>query len=495
MKSNFPIVKLGSYIDELSVRNNKNRIDQVFSITNSEGFVKSTDFFDKEVFSKNISNYKIVLPSQFAYNPSRINVGSIDYLREDFPVVVSPLYAVYQCHPELTQSYLLNFLKSPMGNIQIRNKTRGAVRDNLTFDRLKDIDIPLPSIPNQIKIALLLSKIENLIKKRRNAILIADDFLKSQFNKLFGDPIKNEMGWESDYLENLVAPTCPVAYGIVQPGDEVHGGIPIVRPVDLHKRFIDRVGLKKIDPVVSKKYSRTVLKGNEILMSVRGVTGNMAFATEDLNGCNVSRGIVPLWFDGTFSKLFAYNLLKTKAFHNEVQRLTYGVALQQINLVSLRKIKLIKPPKQLQADFESYAIKLESIRRKHELSLQYLESLFINVSTLAFNGDLKLDKVLIDHIEPRTEIALNYSNLVLSKYEDNTFKKDIFDEVINRDFKVNSFTFEELAENIQSSLGDEEYDYNLIKERIFDALRGKGNIKLVQKFNRDLNKIMLKLEK
>lgn len=97
MKSKFKMEKLGNFIKEVSVRNNKKDVSEVFSVTNSEGFIRSTDYFEKEVFSKNISNYKIVKPNQFAYNPSRINVGSIDFLRTDFDVAISPLYVSFQC--------------------------------------------------------------------------------------------------------------------------------------------------------------------------------------------------------------------------------------------------------------------------------------------------------------------------------------------------------------------------------------------------------------
>ena len=76
MRSRFKKHKLGTLISEISNRNNRNQIDKVYSVTNSEGFIQSTDYFDKEVFSRDISNYKIVKQYQFACNPSRINVGS-----------------------------------------------------------------------------------------------------------------------------------------------------------------------------------------------------------------------------------------------------------------------------------------------------------------------------------------------------------------------------------------------------------------------------------
>lgn len=71
---------LGLYIEEFSIRNKNLENQNVYSVTNSEGFIRSTDFFNKVVFSKDLANYKVVLPNYFAYNPSRLNVGSIDFL-------------------------------------------------------------------------------------------------------------------------------------------------------------------------------------------------------------------------------------------------------------------------------------------------------------------------------------------------------------------------------------------------------------------------------
>ncbi len=95
MKSSFPVVSLGEYVREFSLRNKQGADAEVYSVTNTEGFTRSIDYFNKEVFSKNVANYKIVRSGQFAYNPSRINVGSIDYLKQSDSVLVSPLYIVF----------------------------------------------------------------------------------------------------------------------------------------------------------------------------------------------------------------------------------------------------------------------------------------------------------------------------------------------------------------------------------------------------------------
>ena len=73
-------VHLIDVLEEVSVRNKDLQDISVRSVTNQEGFCSPRDFFSKDVCSKDLSNYKIVKMGEFAYNPSRINVGSIDFL-------------------------------------------------------------------------------------------------------------------------------------------------------------------------------------------------------------------------------------------------------------------------------------------------------------------------------------------------------------------------------------------------------------------------------
>ena len=104
-------------------------------------------------------------------------------------------------------------------------------------------------------------------------------------------------------------------------------------PANLHtkKYYVDE--LKRIDPKISSKFSRTLLKGGELLLSVRGSVGVISIADSSLVGSNVTRGIVPIWFDSEISnKLFFYYLYCTKEIQREVKALAKGATLIQINL-------------------------------------------------------------------------------------------------------------------------------------------------------------------
>lgn len=101
-------IKLGEYLTELSERNSTSGDNgvPVLSVTNRPGFSMSEEHFYKKVFSKDLSNYKIIQRGQFAYNPSRVNVGSIARLNEFDKGLLSPMYVTFEARKGLNGAYL-----------------------------------------------------------------------------------------------------------------------------------------------------------------------------------------------------------------------------------------------------------------------------------------------------------------------------------------------------------------------------------------------------
>lgn len=175
---------LGNLITEVSKRNKSNRPIPVYSVTNSGGFVR--DYFNKDVSSRNKKTYKIVERFDFAFNPSRINVGSIDCLTVADEAVVSPIYTVFSCHPSVYPLYLNYFLKSKYVHDYINSVTSGSVRSILKLDALKALDIDLPTLEVQKE---RVSKLEGIKKLKTLAIdeaFLYDELIKSRFNEVGG---------------------------------------------------------------------------------------------------------------------------------------------------------------------------------------------------------------------------------------------------------------------------------------------------------------------
>ena len=180
-------VPLGKFIKEYSERNKGNEDIPVYSVTNSQGFC--TEYFGKEVASQDKTTYKIVPQGYFAYNPSRINVGSVDWQRYEKRVIVSPLYNVFSVSEGIDRQYLYYFLRSDLGRQMIKAKASGSVRDNLKLDMLKEMTIPDISVEQQKFCSSVLDKLHKLIQMRQQELQKLDEFIKARFVELFGDPV------------------------------------------------------------------------------------------------------------------------------------------------------------------------------------------------------------------------------------------------------------------------------------------------------------------
>ena len=196
------IKKLGTAISEYSVRNKLDEDIPVYSVTNEQGFC--TGYFSKDVASKDRTTYKIVPYGYFAYNPSRINVGSIDWQHSEERVIVSPLYVVFGVDESVDKRYLLHYLKSDIARMLIKNYASGSVRDNLKLSTLMEFPFNFRSLEEQKKIADVLDKIDNLIGVQKQRMDYFDRLVKSRFVELFGDPAMNTKGWEIEKAEKHI---------------------------------------------------------------------------------------------------------------------------------------------------------------------------------------------------------------------------------------------------------------------------------------------------
>ena len=162
-------------------------------MTNTGGFCQ--DYFGKEVASKDKSTYKIVPQGYFAYNPSRINVGSVDWQRTQERVIVSPLYNVFSVSDELDQQYLYYYLKSDFALQRIKAVATGSVRDNLKLKMLYEFPINIPELSVQKNIVDILDKIKKLERLKKAELDDLDTLVKARFVELFGDLKINSKKW------------------------------------------------------------------------------------------------------------------------------------------------------------------------------------------------------------------------------------------------------------------------------------------------------------
>ena len=141
---------LGCYITQISQRNKIGKNLPVLSVSNKHGFVEQSEQFeDRIVASDDTSNYKILNINDFAYNPARINVGSIARLKDKECGIVSPMYICFHTSKDILPEYLELFFKTKQFSSEVGKRLEGSVRLCLSYESLCEIVIPVISIREQ----------------------------------------------------------------------------------------------------------------------------------------------------------------------------------------------------------------------------------------------------------------------------------------------------------------------------------------------------------
>ena len=147
-------------------KRNKEDLDlEPYAITNEHGFIRQRDAHDDFGYMKDTDRkaYNIVQPNSFAYNPARINVGSIGYYKGVENVIVSSLYEVFQTDNYVNDRFLWHWLKSDEFPRWIEKLQEGSVRLYFYYDKLCECQLYMPSLEEQEKIASFLDGLDNLI--------------------------------------------------------------------------------------------------------------------------------------------------------------------------------------------------------------------------------------------------------------------------------------------------------------------------------------------
>ena len=154
--------KLGEIVYRNSKKNKDQKYTLIQSISNKYGFVNQEDYFeDRRVGSLDVSNYYVIDKGCFAYNPSRIDVGSLAYKNDNDISIISPLYVSFKGNAKyINDKFLLGWLFSHKFVGKLGRLFEGSVRNTLSYDSLITISIDIPSLSEQEKIASFLTRID-----------------------------------------------------------------------------------------------------------------------------------------------------------------------------------------------------------------------------------------------------------------------------------------------------------------------------------------------
>jgi type I restriction enzyme S subunit len=178
---------IGEVLIKNSSKNKNLEFNLVQSVSNKHGFINQDELFeDRVIASKDLSNYYIIKKHAFAYNPSRIDVGSLAYKRDNKVSVVSPLYVSFYAKSNfIFDEYLINWFDTSEFKKQMTNSFEGGVRNTLSYDSLSKMTISLPNLKEQTKIANFLTAIDEKITSAQSQLELVKQYKQGLLQQMF----------------------------------------------------------------------------------------------------------------------------------------------------------------------------------------------------------------------------------------------------------------------------------------------------------------------
>ena len=338
---------LGDITENFNLRNKDKIQYPMFSVTNDRGFVPQSEQFEgRDMVGEDIKAYKIIHTNDFAYNPARINVGSIAIYTGEKPCMISSLYVCFKTTKEVNNEWLMQLLKTPKMNYYYNVNGEGGVRVYLFYPNFARIRMSIPNIEEQKKIAKLLNLIDERIATQNKIIDKLQSLIKGISSRIFTSiqGIEYRMG----DIVTITNGNSNVQDAVTQPKD---GWYP----------FFDRSEDIKYLPTFLFDKEAIIYPGEGTEFMPRYFKGKFALH---------QRCYAIFDFNEIINARFLYFYLKTR--NSYFVKNAVGSTVPSLRLDTFQKLKVIIPPKKIQ---HSVSLCLSSMEQKCNVEKKILHKL------------------------------------------------------------------------------------------------------------------------
>ncbi len=278
----------------------------------------------------------------------------------------------------INYKYLLYALNSDGIINQVNEQKQGVAQLNLSLQNIADLDIPIPSEQVQNKIVETIGQLDNIIHKRKQQLSKLDELVKSRFIELFGDPKKNEKGWEkgivSDYYNVKGGKRIPKGMGYAD-GITNH---PYLRATDMKNETIVDDDIHYIDEDVFQHIKRYTVNAGDIYLTNVGVHLGMAgVIPEKYHGASLTENavkLVPKTERVLTGKFLAY-YINSPGIQDYINERKMAVGVPKLAIFRIETMPLILPPMELQNQFTAFVEQVDKSKLAIQKSLEQLETL------------------------------------------------------------------------------------------------------------------------
>lgn len=289
-----------------------------------------------------------------------------------------------QISTDYLYSYLM-FFKN-----QINSQAVGAIYKNLTTEQIRNIEIPLPPLDEQKRIAAVLDKADALREKRRAAITKLDQLLQSVFLDMFGDPVSNPKGWETAKIGEI-APF--ISSGSTPLGGSttyLSEGILFIRSQNVLMNSFDFSDAAFISDETHSKMKRTWVKNGDVLFNITGASiGRVHHFIGKDDSANVNQHVSIIRPNrNRVRPEFLSRFLSMPSYQRKIMIGNAGATRQAFNFEQIRNFPFLVPPIEKQNIFIEINEKITNTRKNLVESENENCNLFQSLQQRAFAGEL-----------------------------------------------------------------------------------------------------------
>ncbi|MEI4271721.1 restriction endonuclease subunit S [Klenkia sp. LSe6-5] len=287
----------------------------------------------------------------------------------------------------LDAGYLTHYMRQPEVVAWSASQSAGANLPRLSPNALLGLVLPLPPLDEQRRLAVILDKAESVVRSWSRAKSAADGLAGAIFDQMFGDPVRNMLGYSVRELKDWVDPRSPITYGILKPGPDEPDGVPYIRVVDIRDNEILTGSIRRTSAKIADSYRRSTVASGDLVISIRGHVGRLGVVPPSLDGANITQDSARLRIAGAAGSYVAAALETPAMVHWMAQR-TKGVAVRGINIGDLRQAPVPVPPEPEIERFAAARAEVQRFRRKALKQMFEATCLARSLQQRAFSGQL-----------------------------------------------------------------------------------------------------------
>lgn len=352
----------------------------------TDGYVSNVSEYITESGLKN-SSAKLIPKGTLLIAMYGATVGKLGILEMD--ASTNQAICAIRTGPRVDRDYLFQYLLSERKNIV--SSGVGGAQPNISQEKIRNLEIPLPPLDEQRRIAAFLDKADALRQKRRQAIAKLDELAQATFLEMFGDPVTNPMGWEIRTLGQIIV--YGPQNGLYKPSSDYGTGTPILRIDSFYDGSVTNLDtLKRVRISESEKKLFKISNGDILINRVnsRSHLGKSALINGVTEDTVFESNMMRFKHDEkVMTGKFLIHFLQTEFIKQQIAHCAKDAVNQSsINQQDVKNFRIAIPPLSLQKKFTEAMQKIECNCTQQASALEEKEKLFASLQNSAFSGEV-----------------------------------------------------------------------------------------------------------